>query len=403
MKILQVTTFFAPVVGGVETQVEDLSRELIRAGHEVEIVATSSSRSGPNLELRPQVTAGEAQLSRVRTWFSFTNYHKFAPGFIRIFSRTNADVVHVHGFRKPELFLALFICGVVRRKRVVVSTHNPFTTRERGLSHRFFIAIADIAGFFLLPTAHHFFCLSQAEIPILKKFRVPGSKISVVGNAITIPKYVPFVKSTGKKNALTDTITKTNDALNQGEITQLLDSLGVDDATTWDQISLCVGRMNEVKGFQFLEQAVADHPNTLFLFLGGDDGYLGNLRRQYRDYDNAIFSEFYLPRERLQLLYEVADVFLLPSVHEPFGIVLIEAMASGCAVIATRNGGPVEILEDGKHGLLQDPEDTDQWSRNLSKLFDNREELEIWQTRAQKRAQKFSWKKILPVYLENYS
>jgi glycosyltransferase involved in cell wall biosynthesis len=50
--------------------------------------------------------------------------------------------------------------------------------------------------------------------------------------------------------------------------------------------------------------------------------------------------------------FERIDVLLVPSWEEPFGIVLLEAMASGIPVIATDRGGPVEILSGGRHGML---------------------------------------------------
>ena len=54
-------------------------------------------------------------------------------------------------------------------------------------------------------------------------------------------------------------------------------------------------------------------------------------------------------------LMNAADVFVLPSPNEPFGLVLIEAMSVGKPVIATRSGGPLEIVVDGETGLLVAP------------------------------------------------
>lgn len=69
--------------------------------------------------------------------------------------------------------------------------------------------------------------------------------------------------------------------------------------------------------------------------------------------------------------YHAADIFLLPSIHEPFGIVILEAWAASVAVAASRTGGIPAFVEDGRDGLLFPPDDTAACLTALRALLDN--------------------------------
>ena len=77
-KIIQITTFFHPIHGGVEQEVMDLSNELIKNGHEVTVFCSDSTRSKKRLtKLHDKI--GKIKIRRFRTWFSFSQFYKIYP------------------------------------------------------------------------------------------------------------------------------------------------------------------------------------------------------------------------------------------------------------------------------------------------------------------------------------
>ncbi len=387
MKIIQLTTFYAPIVGGVETQVEDLSLQLKAEGHTVSILTTDSARNNKRLGRKSDNDLiSDLPVSRVRTWFSFTAYHKFAPGIFSKLLKVEFDIVHVHGIRKPEVYLAM-LAAKLQRKKIVVSTHNPFTTVGRSGKMKLFIALHDILlGITLMRFVDHWFVLSKNEIAILARFGVSKKKITVVANAVSDEFFEEKELEQTEKTLMLNEITS---------------QAGI-KPTNWDMVVLGVGRVNMVKGFQNLLQATKSMPKTLFIIVGGDDGYLDKLRNIFRNCNNVALTATFYPREKLIEFYSLADVFVLPSLHEPFGIVLLEAMAKGNAVIATDVGGPKEIIVAGESGLLLSPTDQNAWAAELKRLSKDRSELLRLQKSAQEAALTYSWKKILPKYLRVY-
>jgi glycosyltransferase involved in cell wall biosynthesis len=72
--------------------------------------------------------------------------------------------------------------------------------------------------------------------------------------------------------------------------------------------------------------------------------------------------------ELIRAAYQQSDVFLLPSLHEPFGIVALEAWSCGLPVIASRVGGLQHLVHDGEDGLLCDPRQLNDWVHALAAL-----------------------------------
>ncbi|CAN5910037.1 hypothetical protein BH23ACT11_BH23ACT11_12600 [soil metagenome] len=93
-------------------------------------------------------------------------------------------------------------------------------------------------------------------------------------------------------------------------------------------------------------------------------------------------------------------VFCLPAEYEPFGMTVIEAMAVGLPVVATKNGGPRETTDDGRAGLLADPYDPNDIAANLVRLLGDRHTWEIYASRGRERAlEHYSWSRTAECYL----
>jgi UDP-glucose:(heptosyl)LPS alpha-1,3-glucosyltransferase len=83
---------------------------------------------------------------------------------------------------------------------------------------------------------------------------------------------------------------------------------------------------------------------------------------------------FWGPEKKIEQLYSVSDLFVLPTIYDPFSNATLEAMASGNAVITTAYNGASEIIENNVHGyVLKDPMDHDTLARNISDALDRSE------------------------------
>ena len=135
-----------------------------------------------------------------------------------------------------------------------------------------------------------------------------------------------------------------------------------------------VANLRRSKGHEFFIRAarqVADAvPDAQFVAVGekeeGIANRLSSLIKELHLQDRFYLSGF---REDVPTVLKDLDVFVLPSVSEGFPLVILEAMAAGKPIVATRSGGPQEVVEDGRTGLLVPPADADLLAAKICELL----------------------------------
>ncbi|MDQ3008515.1 MAG: glycosyltransferase [bacterium] len=135
------------------------------------------------------------------------------------------------------------------------------------------------------------------------------------------------------------------------------------------KILLCLGRMTKSKGYQRAIQAFAElkkiyqHPLHLVIVGGSakeqtaeEKQYLECLHEVVAQYElqKSVHFRSALPHDKVATAYSAADIFLMSSEHEPFGLVTVEAMAMKLPVVAANKGGTLDILTHNRTGILVD-------------------------------------------------
>jgi len=127
------------------------------------------------------------------------------------------------------------------------------------------------------------------------------------------------------------------------------------------RVIACIGRVQRRKGQLDLLEAfgelAARHPDAVLLICGdtGDTEFVAQIKNRISDL--GLESRVMLPgfRDDVASLIRYCELVVHPAHSEGFGLAVLEAMAAGKPVIATRSGGPEEIIEDGVSGLLVPP------------------------------------------------
>ncbi|MDR6198352.1 starch synthase [Microbacterium sp. SORGH_AS428] len=194
----------------------------------------------------------------------------------------------------------------------------------------------------------------------------------------------------------------------------LLRTLGIDPTRP---SVVFVGRITRQKGLPYLLRAARRLPADVQLVLcaGAPDTpeILAEVEALVRELqesrDGVIWIDRHLPRPELSAILTAATTFVCPSIYEPLGIVNLEAMACGAAVVGTATGGIPEVVVDGETGRLVpieqvqdgtgtplDPERfVDDLARVLTEVVSDREQAERYGAAGRRRAvEDFSWTRI---------
>jgi len=170
--------------------------------------------------------------------------------------------------------------------------------------------------------------------------------------------------------------------------------LGIDG-----EVVLFVGRMDPVKGLDILLRAVgllADRRNLRLVIVGGDGQEEERRRAETLAASLGIAARFVpaVRQEDLPLYYSAADVLVVPSYYESFGLVAVEALACGTPVIAARVGGLPTIIRDGENGLLVPWRHPAAFAERIARLLDEHELRIAMAARARASVAGFSWERV---------
>ncbi|MEA5153888.1 glycosyltransferase family 4 protein [Raineyella sp.] len=163
-----------------------------------------------------------------------------------------------------------------------------------------------------------------------------------------------------------------------------------------------VARAVRVKGLDLLIRAFAAAvlPPRTRLVIGGDGPELAGLTALADGLGIGAQVDFLGRRDRSQVIEAMAgaDLIVVPSRIEAFGIVVLEAWRSGTALLATSHGGPADLITDGVDGILVDPEDREGFATTLSALLSDRATLDRLGATGRRTVGAFTWTRTADDY-----
>ncbi|KAF5423993.1 MAG: Glycosyltransferase involved in cell wall bisynthesis [Candidatus Methanocomedens sp.] len=365
MRVLMLNYEYPPLGGGASPVTKSLSEELVKLGHTVDVV-TMGFKGLKQKEVINGVTVyrvpcirKEQSVCQTHEMLSYCySAYRFLP---KLLQENEYDINHTH-FIIPTGFVSY-----LKRKKLpyIITSHGsdvPNYNPDRfGLQHK-------LLNPFWKKVATNAECISSPTVYlknlILENFadKDYGNKIEVIPNGIDPEYFNPKKKE--------------------------------------DKI-LVVTRLFERKGVQYVIDAMKDIKNYE-LVICGDGPYKEQLKQQISKLNvSNIHLLGYVNYEQLKNEYEISSIFVLPSSAENFPVVLLEAMASGCAIITTNVTGCPEVVEDT--ALLVKPKNSDDIRNALIELISNNKLRSDLGFKARKRMlENFTWKQIAQSYVKMY-
>lgn len=337
MNILLVTPFFPPQTGGVGTYLDDLRRHLSNRGHKVYVLKAGDSHTITTCREHKDGSVYEFALrvlwypnTPIKGIIAFGAY--LLPTLWRLAAFLREHRIHVVSLEYPLAWMAyFFLVKFWMPIKITVGLHGD-DVLSLNLNYRYeqwlvrhMIRRADWV------LAHSSSLLSQAE-RIVEKFSDDRS-------------YIPYGV----------------------ECERLRDQAGSSDCRLPVQSGryvLTTAKLYPRKGIDILLQAISKLetkvPDLRFAIAGDgpDEQMLKQMAHDLRIEHRVMFLGDIRSKD-IPALVKNCEFFVLPSRSEPFGIVLLEAMTFGKAIIATKVGGIPEFVQDGFNGLLVPSEDSE--------------------------------------------
>ncbi len=308
----------------------DLTRALIERGHELHLAIRQNAKIKSELNSLP-ITWHELPLKNALDIFS-------ARKLKNIIAQQNIEIVHAHVAR--DYTISGLACKKTSAKLFLTRHHfNPIKANflyERALNQtQGFIAVSN-----------------SVKTEIQKAFPKLAARTSVIPNWIN-DKVIASIPKDEARN-----------------------SLGI----TRKFVVGMIGQITPLKGQKFFIEAAQKiaRDDVDFLIVGApqtdhDKEYYGQLRDDYQQIISHRNLRFMGAIPDIATKLTAFDIIVVPSINEGFSLVVIEAMAAGCAIIASRTGAIIDLIENNETGILTKPESAAQIAEALTRLLNNSE------------------------------
>ena len=375
MRIARLVTSFPRgglLTGGLLPNIYHLSTEEIRRGNETAVFTYGGDGPGPErVGDVPVYRCGRPRLQRLL----------LGPAILRTIRRTGFHPDIIHSMNAMPLGW-LYDPSASRRvgARCVLSVHTPVRQTDRFAPTRRYAQNAEYA-LLLRRTSGKVdlnIAVSRFVMRELVAIGVPEDRIRVIPSGLNTDLFVPQPLSF---------------------------------SAPYHKF-LYVGRFAAIKGLENLVKAAAllqqekDCRNTRFVLVGGsrdDDDYSRtiSLIAQYGlEHLFALYPP--TPHREMPNFYKNCHCFVLPSIREPLGKVLLEAMASRRPVVASDAGGIPDLVQHDKNGLLFRSQDPSSLADALSRIMDDPKLALKMASRGVRFCKGFDWARISRMYLEAF-
>ncbi len=343
MKIVSVSHYYTPHIGGLEIVARKLARSLTASGHEVSIV-TFKTDPIPSVSVEEGVT-----VYRVRGLNFFDTYFgiPFPIGGIGLFSRLfreiqTADAVHLHDVFYQSSWIAYFFARLLG-KPLILTQHVGIVEHPSAIVMGIQKAVYRAIGRMIFAFAETIIVYNRNVRTFLEKEGVPTGKIIELRNGIDTNTFCPIDRALRKEKR---------------------QALGLPADRP---LALFVGRFVPKKGFT--EVYGARDPKYDLVFVGS-----GNFPEEYKK-TNGVYCLGPKNQTELALIYPLVDFFVFPSKGEMFTLVMQEAMAAGLPIVTTNEPGYAEYNLDQTLITFVEPK-AESLKTTMTKLVDDPELLQ---------------------------